>query len=80
VKVELPAWVGVAVSSVGGWGGSLSMVISFEAMVDSLPAASIAASVRVCVPSVSSVVGSVSVCGPVESGHGRGNVKLHLAS
>lgn len=60
VNVELPA-CGVATSSVGGGGGLLSTVIRSESTVDWLPAASVAVSVSVCVPSGRFVVGSVKV-------------------
>jgi hypothetical protein len=56
-----------------------STVICSEAIVDWLPAASVATKVSVCVPLESSVVGRVSVCGPVDDGQGWANVKLHGA-
>ncbi len=79
LKVELPACVGAAIRSVGGGGGSLATVICWVATCDSLSAASVAVSVRMCVPSESSVVGRMSVCCPVASGQGWTKVKLHGA-
>jgi hypothetical protein len=74
VNVESPGTIAVAVSSAGGVGGALSTAICRETTMEVLPAASAAVSMRVCVPSESSVVGRLSVCGPVDSGQGRGKV------
>lgn len=75
VTLNVPGVVSVAFRFVGGGGVLLAIVMVVVGLVVWLPAASVAWSVMVCGPSVSSSVLSVSVCALVLSGQGWGRVK-----